>query len=81
MSRSREELRALAVRLQRVREEEAVRVARELHDQLGRSLTALKMDVSGIERELARAGVADESARARLANLGERMSQALDETV
>jgi signal transduction histidine kinase len=42
---SRENLRALAVHMQSVREEESVRIAREIHDQLGQALTALKMDL------------------------------------
>src|SRR6266404_3745014 len=50
LSRSEAQLRALAARLQRAREEEAIRIARELHDQLGRCLTTIKMDVSLIER-------------------------------
>ena len=44
--RSREELRALAARLQAVREEERSVLAREIHDELSGSLTALKMDLS-----------------------------------
>jgi hypothetical protein len=39
LSRCEGQLRALAARLQRVREEEAIRIAGELHDQLGRCLT------------------------------------------
>jgi PAS domain S-box-containing protein len=50
LSRSEGQLRALAARLQRAREEEAIRIARELHDQLGRCLTAIKMDVKLIEQ-------------------------------
>jgi signal transduction histidine kinase len=42
----REELRALAARLHAVREEERTRLAREIHDELSGSLTALKMDLS-----------------------------------
>jgi PAS domain S-box-containing protein len=80
LSRSQEELRALAARLQQAREEEAVRLARELHDQLGRCLTTLKLDVGGVERAL-RGGVQDESARSRLLEAAQRMGQALDETV
>jgi signal transduction histidine kinase len=45
-------LRALAGRLQTVREEERARVAREIHDQLGQSLTGIKMDVSSLIRAL-----------------------------
>jgi PAS domain S-box-containing protein len=50
LSRSEAQLRGLAARLQRVREEEAIRIARELHDQLGRCLTTIKMDITLIER-------------------------------
>jgi signal transduction histidine kinase/DNA-binding NarL/FixJ family response regulator len=49
---SREQLRALSVRLQAVREEERTRIARELHDELGQQLSALKMDLSSIRRGL-----------------------------
>lgn len=42
----RAELHALAARLHAVREEERTRLAREIHDELSGSLTALKMDVS-----------------------------------
>jgi signal transduction histidine kinase len=47
-----EQLRALAERLQCVREEDRKRVARDLHDQIGQILTAIKMDMSWIGRHL-----------------------------
>jgi PAS domain S-box-containing protein len=50
--RSFEQLRALAARLQSVREEERKRVAREIHDQLGQALTAIKLDISSLVRTL-----------------------------
>jgi signal transduction histidine kinase len=43
---SEENLRALAARLQSVREEEQIRIAREVHDGLGQQLTGLKMDLT-----------------------------------
>lgn len=49
---SEESLRALASHLQSVREEESTRIARELHDQLGQELTALKMDANWIAGRL-----------------------------
>jgi PAS domain S-box-containing protein len=44
--RSFEQLRALAARLQSVREEERTRVAREIHDELGQALTAIKLELA-----------------------------------
>jgi two-component system sensor histidine kinase UhpB len=49
---SRDRLRELSAALQTVREEEKTRIARELHDELGQVLTALKMDAAAIESEL-----------------------------
>lgn len=72
--RSRQELRALSAHLERVREDERAAVARELHDELGQSLTALKMDVAWLERRLPA-----ESAGLR-AKLGE-MNAILDRTL
>lgn len=46
LGKSREELRLLSEYLQRAREEERTRVAREVHDELGQLLTALKMDLA-----------------------------------
>jgi PAS domain S-box-containing protein len=48
----REQLRALAERLQWVREEDRKKVARELHDQIGQILTAIKMDMMWMTRHL-----------------------------
>jgi PAS domain S-box-containing protein len=49
---AREELRELSANLQNIREEEKTRIARELHDDLGQQLTALKMDISSVEQAL-----------------------------
>jgi signal transduction histidine kinase len=51
---SREQLRALATRLQRVREEERTEVSREIHDELGQALTGLKLDVAWMKSRLPR---------------------------
>ncbi|MBF0457726.1 MAG: sensor histidine kinase [Nitrospirae bacterium] len=42
---SRGQLRCLATRLQSLIEKERTRIARELHDELGQSLTSLKIDI------------------------------------
>lgn len=52
LRRSRERLRALAAHLQSVREEERIQIARELHDDLGQVLTALKMDIGLLKKGL-----------------------------
>jgi PAS domain S-box-containing protein len=52
LERSRDQLRALAARLQNVREEERTRVAREIHDELGQALTAIRLDLSSLVHNL-----------------------------
>ena len=47
------DLRDLSVRLLRVQDDERRRIARDLHDSTGQALTALKLELAGIERELA----------------------------
>jgi PAS domain S-box-containing protein len=49
---SLDQLRALAARLQTVREEERTSMAREIHDELGQACTAIKMDLALIRRRL-----------------------------
>ncbi|HEV7767272.1 MAG TPA: histidine kinase [Thermoanaerobaculia bacterium] len=46
--KSEQALKALSDRLLVVQEEERTRIAREIHDDLGQTLTALKMDVIGM---------------------------------
>jgi signal transduction histidine kinase len=49
---SREQLRNLSAHLESAREEERTRLAREIHDELGQALTALKMDISWLSNHL-----------------------------
>jgi two-component system sensor histidine kinase UhpB len=72
---SREELRELSANLQKVREEEKTRIARELHDDLGQQLTALKMDISSVEQEL------ETTAEPRLLQQLRGMRRLIDATV
>ena len=45
LKKSHEQLRALSVYLQHVREDERIRISRQVHDELGQALTGLKMDL------------------------------------
>lgn len=49
---SHEQLRALSVYLQHVREEERTRIAREVHDELGQALTSCKLDLAWLTNRL-----------------------------
>ena len=69
-----DELRGLSLGMLEVREAERTRIARELHDELGQVLTALKMDV-----ELFRAKIPHD--RADLAEHAASMNRLLDSTV
>ena len=71
---SRDRLRELSAALQSVREEEKTRIARELHDELGQALTALKMDAAAIESDL-------DPAQAGLRKRTDDMKQLIDATV
>jgi PAS domain S-box-containing protein len=51
LRRSREQLRSLSAHLQQIREEERMRIARELHDELGGFLTVLKLDLASLCKE------------------------------
>lgn len=53
LRKSHEQLRALAARLQSVREEQSAHIAREIHDVLGQQLTALKLDLAWMKRRFA----------------------------
>lgn len=72
--RSQQDLRELSARVLEAREEEKTRIARELHDELGQLLTALKMDLAWL-RERMSAGDAEASAKAA------QMHDMLEQTV
>ncbi len=61
LARSREALRALAAQTERAREEERVRISREIHDELGHTFADLRLDLEWLSRRLAEAGFAGRS--------------------
>jgi two-component system sensor histidine kinase UhpB len=52
LKRSQEDLRRLSRHLHFARERESKRIAREIHDELGQALTALKMELTWISKNL-----------------------------
>jgi len=74
LGESREQLRNLATHLQSIREEERAFVAREIHDELGQALTALKMDVSWLDKKLSEEQIP-------LLKKTKSMSQLIDSTI
>jgi len=61
--KSRERLRNLSQRLQSLIEDERTRISREIHDELGQALTALKIDLALTRRSLVSRGLAEQSAK------------------
>ncbi len=74
LEESQAQLRRLSAHLQAAREEERLRIAREIHDEFGQVLAGLKMDVAWLQRSLA------QPARAVTLKL-EDMSVLIDATV
>jgi PAS domain S-box-containing protein len=54
LKNSHERLQALATHLQSVREEERTRIAREIHDELGQTLTGMQMSLSWLDKKLSK---------------------------
>ncbi len=74
-----EQLRALMATLRRAREDEGIRIAREIHDELGSALTSLRWDLETIDRAVAESGNSSSvgELRERLA----AMTSLIDDTV
>lgn len=72
---SRQELRELSSYLQRIREEERIKIAREIHDELGQQLTGLKMDIFWLNDKII---APDEPMRAKLRDIFELIDGTID---
>jgi signal transduction histidine kinase len=76
LQQTNQDLRDLSARLLRVQDDERRRIARDLHDSTGQALTALKLELAGIERELA---TRDAATARRLVSAIETARQISDE--
>lgn len=74
LRRSHKQLRALSVHLQHVREAEQIRIAREVHDELGQSLTGLKLQLTWLASRLPKQSK-------RLHEKAQSMAANIDETI
>src|ERR1035437_5251716 len=74
LNNSHLELRKFASHLQNVREEEKTALAREIHDDLGQILIALKIDLGMFERKLSK-GIESTTTEELLSNLNDLASQ------
>jgi len=73
LERSREELRRLSASLTQAREDERRHLARELHDELGQCLSAIKMELASLSRVV----VGDAGLEQRLAKLLETVDDTI----
>ena len=74
LANSREQLRNLSIYLQSVREKEGTRIAREIHDELGQSLTAIQLDLAWLGTRLP-------AGDASLVGTVQRMKRLVDTTI
>lgn len=72
LERSQEEMRNLTTYLQNVREKERMHIAREIHDELGQALTAIKIDASWLSKKSKDKVILDKT---------ESMIQLIDQTI
>ncbi|MBO0798500.1 MAG: PAS domain S-box protein, partial [Blastocatellia bacterium] len=79
LRRSRHQLRALAARLQSLREKERTEIAREIHDVLGQELTGLKIDFAWLRKRLPDA--CEEKVMAKMQERLNATIELLDETL
>jgi two-component system sensor histidine kinase UhpB len=78
LAASRQALRALTASLQGAREEERLRIARTVHDELGHAFTDLKLDLAWLDRRLAERKLTRRSAlRRKLALMVRQVEEGL----
>ncbi len=75
LTQSREQLRALSEHLQTTREEERIRISREIHDELGQILTAASIELAGTEED----GIERALLRGKIASASELIDIAIED--
>jgi signal transduction histidine kinase len=81
LQRRMEQLHSLAAQLQEAREEERGALARELHDELAQTMTALKMDLAMLKTEVAGRPAGDAECRETVLKSIEEMTDLVQETI
>lgn len=76
LENSYKQLRALTTHLESVREEERTKISREVHDELGQSLTGLKIDLDLLSKHLCESD--DNSRTGKLTEMIRKMSALVD---
>ncbi len=71
-------LRALSHRLQHAREEEAARIAQELHDELGQELSVLRLELEGLRRRIAAGGSGERELMLEIDEIGQTIDGAVE---
>ncbi len=77
---AQEQLRALSQRIQKARDEESFRISRELHDQLGQNLTAHKIDLNSLKRQVGK-DLASEADQATLMSRIDEMTERVESSI
>lgn len=75
LKKSHQQLRDLSNKLQTVREEEKKRISREIHDELGQTLTAIKLDLTWLEKRI---DVAEPPMRDKIESIYMHLQNSLD---
>ncbi len=73
---SKEQLRSLAGHLLNVREEEKAKIAHEIHDELGATLTALNMDIRWLQNKVSEE---QNEIQSKISSMGKLVATAADE--
>lgn len=79
LTESQEQLKKFAAHLQNIREEERVLLAREIHDELGQILIAIKIDMGMLKQSLLK--VIDEKHSVEVLSKFEGLSNLVDNTI